>query len=66
MGTGRLLARAYASANGNAALPLLTTRYTEVALTERFRRLVAVGDWISMALRGISATVISRTMTAQN
>ena len=50
--TDRLLAHACASADGNAALPSLTTRYTGVALTERFRRLVAGGDRVRHGAQG--------------
>ncbi len=61
----RLLARAHEIADGIAALPPLTSRYTRVALTQRVRRLVEEGIGYGMALEGISAAEVARTMAPQ-
>jgi enoyl-CoA hydratase/carnithine racemase len=60
-----LLARAHAIADGIAALPPLTSRYTRIALTQRLRRLVEEGVGYGMALEGISAAEVARSMAAQ-
>ena len=60
-----LLARAHEIADGIAALPPLTSRYTRIALTQRLRRLVEEGIGYGMALEGISAAEIARTMAPQ-
>ena len=62
----QLLARAHAIADGIAALPPLTGRYTRIALTQRLRRLVEEGTGYGLALEGISAADVARTMAAQN
>ena len=61
----RLLARAHEIADGIAALPPLTSRYTRIALTQRLRRLVEEGIGYGMALEGISAAEVARSMAAQ-
>jgi enoyl-CoA hydratase/carnithine racemase len=61
----RLLARAHEIADGIAALPPLTGRYTRIALTQRLRRLVEEGTGYGLALEGISAADVARTMAAQ-
>ncbi len=61
----RLLARAHEIADGIAALPPLTSRYTRIALTQRLRRLVEEGIGYGMALEGISAAEVARTMAPQ-
>nr|WP_295745567.1 enoyl-CoA hydratase/isomerase family protein [uncultured Acidocella sp.] len=61
----RLLARAHEIADGIAALPPLTSRYTRIALTQRLRRLVEEGVGYGLALEGISAAEVARTMAAQ-
>ena len=61
----RLLARAHDIADGIAALPPLTSRYTRIALTQRLRRLVEEGIGYGMALEGISAAAVARTMGPQ-
>jgi enoyl-CoA hydratase/carnithine racemase len=60
-----LLARAHEIADGIAALPPLTSRYTRIALTQRLRRLVEEGIGYGMALEGISAAEVARTMAPQ-
>ena len=62
----RLLARAHEIADGIAALPPLTSRYTRIALTQRLRRLVEEGIGYGMALEGISAAEVARTMAPQS
>jgi len=61
----RLLARAHEIADGIASLPPLTARYTRIALTQRLRRLVEEGSGYGLALEGISAAQVARTLPAQ-
>lgn len=61
----RLLARAHEIADGIAALPPLTSRYTRIALTQPLRRLVDEGTAFGLALEGISAADVARSMAAQ-
>ncbi|WP_246775611.1 enoyl-CoA hydratase/isomerase family protein [Methylobacterium aquaticum] len=61
----RLLARAHEIADGIAALPPLTGRYTRIALTQRLRRLVEEGAGYGLALEGISAADVARSIAAQ-
>jgi len=61
----RLLARAHEIADGIAALPPLTSRYTRIALTQKLRRILDEGSGYSLALEGISAADVART-AAQN
>jgi enoyl-CoA hydratase/carnithine racemase len=56
----RLLERAHAIADGVAALPPLTSRYTRIALTQKLRRLVDDGLGYGLALEGISAADVAR------
>ena len=49
----------HAIADGIAALPPLTSRYTRIALTQRLRRLVEEGVGYGMALEGISAAEVA-------
>jgi enoyl-CoA hydratase/carnithine racemase len=60
----RLLARAHEIADGIAALPPLTSRYTRMALTQRLRRVVDEGTAYGLALEGISAAEVARRMAA--
>jgi enoyl-CoA hydratase/carnithine racemase len=60
----RLLARAHEIADGIAALPPLTSRYTRMALTQRLRRVVEEGTAYGLALEGISAAEVARRMAA--
>jgi enoyl-CoA hydratase/carnithine racemase len=62
---GDLLARAHEIADGIAALPPLTSRYTRIALTRRLRRLLEEDGGYGLALEGISAAEVARTMAAQ-
>jgi hypothetical protein len=48
-----------------AALPPLTGRYTRIALTQRLRRLIEEGTGLGMALEGISAADVTRSMPTQ-
>ena len=61
----RLLARAHEIADGIAALPPLTSRYTRIALTQKLRRIIDEGSGYSLALEGISAADVARA-TVQN
>lgn len=58
----RLLARAREIAEGVAALPPLTSRYTRIALTQKLRRIVDEGAGYGLALEGISAAEVARSM----
>jgi enoyl-CoA hydratase/carnithine racemase len=58
--TAQLLARAHEIADGIAALPPLTSRYTRIALTQRLRRIVDEGIGYGLALEGISAAEVAR------
>jgi enoyl-CoA hydratase/carnithine racemase len=60
----RLLARAHEIADGIAALPPLTSRYTRMALTQRLRRVVEEGTAFGLALEGISAAEVARSSAA--
>jgi enoyl-CoA hydratase/carnithine racemase len=60
-----LLARAHEIANGLAALPPLTTRYSRIALTQRLRRVVDEGSGYGLALEGISAADVARNTAPQ-
>lgn len=59
-----LLARAREIGESLAALPPLTSRYTRVALTQKLRRIVDEGAGYGLALEGISAAEVARTMAA--
>lgn len=61
----RLLARAHEIADAIAALPPLTGRYTRIAMTQPLRRLIDEGTAFGLALEGISAAEVARTMAAQ-
>lgn len=58
-----LLARAHEIAETLAALPPLTGRYTRIALTQKLRRLVDEGAGYGLALEGISAADVARSMS---
>ena len=60
----RLLARAHEIADGIAALPPLTSRYTRIALTQKLRRIIDERLGYSLALEGISAADVA--LAAQN
>lgn len=59
-----LLARAHEIAEQLAALPLLTGRYTRIALTQKLRRIVDEGAGYGLALEGISAADVALGMAA--
>jgi enoyl-CoA hydratase/carnithine racemase len=59
-----LLARAHEIAEGLARLPPLTSHYTRVALTQKLRRIIDEGVGYGLALEGISAAEVARTMAA--
>jgi len=57
-----LLPRAREIAESLAALPPLTARYTRIALTQKLRRIVDEGAGYGLALEGISAAEVARSM----
>lgn len=59
-----LLARARKIAEGLAALPPLTSRYTRIALTQKLRRIIDEGAGYGLALEGISAAEVARSLAA--
>lgn len=59
-----LLARAHEIAEGIAALPPLTSRYTRIALTQKLRRIIDHDGGYGLALEGISAAEVARSMAA--
>ncbi|CAM3434160.1 Enoyl-CoA hydratase/isomerase family protein [Bordetella sputigena] len=59
---GRLLSRAHEIAEGLAKLPPLTSRYTRIALTQKLRRIIDEGAGYGLALEGISAAEVARSM----
>lgn len=58
----RLLLRAREIAETLAALPPLTSRYSRIALTQKLRRIVDEGAGYGLALEGISAADVARSM----
>jgi enoyl-CoA hydratase/carnithine racemase len=58
----KLLARAREIAEGLAKLPPLTSHYTRVALTQKLRRIIDEGIGYGLALEGISAAEVARSM----
>ena len=58
----RLLARAREIAGQLAKLPPLTARYTRIALTQKLRRIIDEGVAYGLALEGISAADVARSM----
>ncbi|AJY46246.1 enoyl-CoA hydratase/isomerase family protein [Martelella endophytica] len=61
-----LLARAHEIAEGIAALPPLTLSYTRIALTQKLRRIIDEGAGYGLALEGISAAEVARSMAAND
>jgi enoyl-CoA hydratase/carnithine racemase len=57
---GKLLTRAREIAEGLAALPPLTYRYTRIALIQKLRRIIDQGIGYGLALEGISAADLAR------
>ena len=60
--TNKLLARAREIAEGLAKLPRLTSRYTRIALTQKLRRIIDEGIGYGLALEGISAADVARSL----
>ena len=60
----RLLPRAHEIASQLAKLPPLTTSYTRIALTQKLRRIIDEGVGYGLALEGISAADVARSMAA--
>ena len=58
----KLLPRAHEIADTIAALPPLTASYTRIATTQRLRRIVDEGVGYGLALEGISAAEVARSM----
>jgi enoyl-CoA hydratase/carnithine racemase len=61
----RLLARAREVAEGLAALPPLATSYTRIAMTQKLRRVIDEGVGYGLALEGISAADVARSMATK-
>lgn len=59
-----LLSRAHEIADGIAALPPLTSRYTRIALTQKLRGIVEESVGYGLALEGISAAEVARGMAS--
>ncbi len=60
----QLLPRAHEIAEGIAALPPLTASYTRIALTQKLRRIIDQDSGYGLALEGISAAEVARSMAA--
>ena len=60
----RLLARAHEIAESIAVLPQLTSSYTRIALTQKLRRIIDQGAGYGLALEGISAAEVGRSIAA--
>jgi enoyl-CoA hydratase/carnithine racemase len=58
----KLLPRAREIAEGLAKLPPLTSSYTRIALTQKLRRIIDEGVGYGLALEGISAADVARSM----
>src|SRR5439155_20365780 len=58
----KLLARAREIAEGLAKLPRLTSSYTRIALTQKLRRIIDEGVGYGLALEGISAADVARSL----
>ena len=56
-----LIPRAREIAEGLAKLPLLTTKYTRIALTQKLRRILDECVTLGLALEGISSADVART-----
>jgi enoyl-CoA hydratase/carnithine racemase len=60
----QLMSRAREIAEGLAKLPPLTLSYTRIALTQKLRRIIDDGIGYGLALEGITAADVARSMTA--
>lgn len=58
----RLLLRAHEIASDLARLPPLTSRYSRIALTQKLRRIIDEGSGYGLALEGISAAEVARSI----
>lgn len=58
----RLMQRAREVAGGLAKLPPLTSHYTRIALTQTLRRIIDEGAGYGLALEGISAAEVARSI----
>jgi len=58
----KLLARAREIGEGLAKLPRLTSSYTRIALTQKLRRIIDEGVGYGLALEGISAADVARSL----
>ncbi|SDP23833.1 Enoyl-CoA hydratase/isomerase, partial [Paenibacillus sp. yr247] len=61
----KLLTRAREIAESIAKLPPLTGRYTRIALTQKLRRIIDEGIGYGLALEGISAADVARSMASK-
>ena len=61
----KLLGRAREIAEDLARLPPLTSSYNRIALTQKLRRIIDEGAGCGLALEGISAAHVARSMTAK-
>lgn len=61
----KLLARAREIAEGLAKLPPLATSYTRIAMTQKLRRIIDEGVGYGLALEGISAADVARSMATK-
>src|SRR5690349_2652725 len=61
----KLLPRAHEIAQRLAKLPPLTSSYTRIALTQKLRRIIDGGVGYGLALEGISAADVARSMAAE-
>jgi len=61
----KLLSRAREIAEALANLPPLTSRYTRIALTQKLRRIIDEGIGYGLALEGISAADVARSIAAK-
>ena len=61
----KLLSRAREIAEGLANLPPLTSRYTRIVLTQKLRRIIDEGVGYGLALEGISAAEVARSIAAK-
>ena len=65
MSADKLLSRAREIAEALANLPPLTSRYTRIALTQKLRRIIDEGIGYGLALEGISAADVARSIAAK-
>jgi enoyl-CoA hydratase/carnithine racemase len=61
----QLLTRAHEIAEGLAKLPRLTSSYTRIALIQKLRRIIDEGIGYGLALEGISAADVARSLATK-